>query len=41
MGWAALATGGVEVVTCPGSHRTLLRPPYIAGVARRLGALLD
>ncbi|WP_225828325.1 non-ribosomal peptide synthetase [Streptomyces naphthomycinicus] len=40
--WARQTRGGVrEEATLPGNHFTLLRPPHVALVARRLAAALD
>lgn len=40
--WAPLTRGGIrEEATLPGDHFTLLRPPYVTEVARRLAAALD
>ncbi len=40
--WARQTRGGVrEEATLPGNHFTLLRPPHVAQVARRLAAALD
>ena len=40
-GWGALALGGVEVREFPGSHHTLLREPWVSGLARALQSKLD
>ncbi|MFD6416764.1 amino acid adenylation domain-containing protein [Streptomyces sp. NPDC060194] len=40
--WAGSTRGGIrEEVVLPGNHFTLLRPPHVAEVARRLTAALD
>ncbi|MCX5414497.1 non-ribosomal peptide synthetase [Streptomyces sp. NBC_00059] len=40
--WAPLTRGGIrEEATLPGDHFTLLRPPYVTEVAKRLAAALD
>ncbi|WP_299537839.1 non-ribosomal peptide synthetase [uncultured Streptomyces sp.] len=40
--WASLTRGGIrEEAILPGDHFTLLRPPYVTEVARRLAAALD
>ncbi|MFE2018542.1 amino acid adenylation domain-containing protein [Streptomyces sp. NPDC059499] len=40
--WAPLTRGGIrEEATLPGNHFTLLRPPHVAEVARRLASALD
>jgi amino acid adenylation domain-containing protein len=36
LGWGAVAEGGVEVVSCPGDHFTLFRPPYVETLAERI-----
>ena len=35
-GWSGLAQGGVDVREFDGSHHTLLREPYVTGLARQL-----
>jgi thioesterase domain-containing protein len=40
LGWGAFARGGVEVVSVPGDHMTLLRQPHVPIVAERLRACL-
>jgi thioesterase domain-containing protein len=40
-GWEALARGSIAVVDADGEHNSMLRPPHVAGLAARLGALLD
>jgi thioesterase domain-containing protein len=37
-GWLELAEGGIEILDTPGTHAQLLRPPWVAGLARQLGA---
>jgi thioesterase domain-containing protein len=39
-GWGQYAAG-VEVIKCPGSHRTMLREPHVRVTAERLLACLD
>jgi amino acid adenylation domain-containing protein len=39
-GWGQWAAG-VEVIKCPGSHRTMLREPHVRVAAERLMACLD
>jgi amino acid adenylation domain-containing protein len=39
-GWSEWAAG-VEVVKCPGSHRTMLREPHVRVTAERIMACLD
>ena len=34
--WAALAAGGAELVSLPGDHYSILRPPAVAGLATAL-----
>jgi thioesterase domain-containing protein len=41
LGWAALATGGVDVQTVPGSHFTVLQEPHVLSLARGLRGRLD
>ena len=36
MGWQPLALGGVHVCDCPGSHHTLLKEPFVRGLAAGL-----
>ena len=36
LGWAPLSLGGLEVVSVPGSHVSMMRPPYVSTVAARL-----
>jgi thioesterase domain-containing protein len=40
-GWEALARGLIAVVDTEGDHNSMLRPPYVAGLAARLDALID
>jgi amino acid adenylation domain-containing protein len=40
-GWGALALGGVDIRQFPGSHRTLLSEPWVAGLARVMQTKLD
>ena len=40
-GWEALARGLIAVVDTEGDHNSMLRPPHVAGLAERLGALID
>jgi thioesterase domain-containing protein len=32
-GWSRLTTGRVAVVTVPGTHHSMLRPPHVSAVA--------
>jgi amino acid adenylation domain-containing protein len=41
MGWEELAAGGVQVIDVPGTHGTMLTPPYVETVALRIRACLD
>jgi len=41
MGWGALALGGVDILSCPGSHHTLLREPHVRGLAAQLRSRLN
>jgi len=36
MGWERVALGGVDVVRVPGGHLTVLQPPNVEVLARRL-----
>jgi thioesterase domain-containing protein/acyl carrier protein len=40
-GWSGLALGGVAVREFEGSHHTLLREPYVSGLARQLQSELS
>lgn len=40
LGWSELTTGPVTVVPVPGDHLTMLRPPAVREVGRRLGEIL-
>ncbi|HEV2846382.1 MAG TPA: condensation domain-containing protein, partial [Thermoanaerobaculia bacterium] len=37
LGWGAVAAGGVEVHTVPGSHQTIVEAPYVETLAEVLG----
>jgi amino acid adenylation domain-containing protein len=39
-GWLDLAAAGVELLSTPGTHAQLLRPPWVAGLARQLRSIL-
>ncbi len=41
LGWSKLAFGGVEVLTVPGSHNSILSEPNVRVLARRLGTCLE
>ena len=41
LGWGRLVEGGVEVVTVPGDHYTMLTEPNVSEAAQRLGAYLE
>jgi thioesterase domain-containing protein/acyl carrier protein len=41
LGWGQLARGGLEVVTVPGNHETLLKPPHVQHLAATLLAHLS
>jgi amino acid adenylation domain-containing protein len=41
MGWDRIAAEDVDVRHVPGSHHSLLKEPYVRGVARELRACLD
>jgi thioesterase domain-containing protein/acyl carrier protein len=36
LGWGKLAGGGLEIVTVPGSHETILKPPHAQALAEAL-----
>ena len=36
MGWDALAGGGLEIHSVPGSHYTMLKEPHVQAAAERL-----
>jgi amino acid adenylation domain-containing protein len=40
-GWSALALGGVDIREFAGSHHTLLREPYVSGLAQQLQSVLS
>jgi amino acid adenylation domain-containing protein len=40
MGWASVGAGGVEVITVPGGHLSMLEEPHVAHLARELAAVL-
>ncbi|MFN7949393.1 MAG: amino acid adenylation domain-containing protein [Blastocatellia bacterium] len=40
-GWQKLAAGGVEVITVPGDHQTMIKEPDVQHLAQRLQACLD
>jgi thioesterase domain-containing protein len=40
-GWSALALGGVDIREFAGSHHTLLREPFVTGLAKQLQAELS
>ncbi|HET9899274.1 MAG TPA: amino acid adenylation domain-containing protein [Streptosporangiaceae bacterium] len=39
--WAYLATGGIDIHRCNGTHYSVLRPPHVAGLARTVARLMD
>jgi thioesterase domain-containing protein/acyl carrier protein len=41
LGWSALARGGVDVHSVPGTHQSIVRPPHVHAVADRLRACVD
>jgi thioesterase domain-containing protein len=41
LGWGRIATGGVDVITVPGSHETMLEETFVPKVAARLAEVLD
>jgi thioesterase domain-containing protein len=40
MGWGRVSTGAVTVETVPGSHDTMLRPPFVRTLASRVDLVL-
>jgi thioesterase domain-containing protein len=40
-GWSDLAQGGVDLREFAGSHHTLLREPYVTGLAQQLQSELS
>jgi len=38
--WEGLAAGGVEVITVPGNHYTMVKEPHAAALAQQLSSLL-
>jgi len=36
LGWQALSLGGLDIVSVPGSHVSMMRPPHVSVVAARL-----
>ncbi len=40
LGWGRVALGGVDVLRVPGNHRSMIQPPYVGMLARRLGELI-
>jgi hypothetical protein len=41
LGWTPLAAGGLEVISLPGIHATILKEPYDRALAARLRACLN
>ena len=41
MGWARIALGGIDVVTVPGGHLSMLQEPYVERLALELRDALD
>jgi thioesterase domain-containing protein len=41
MGWRKLAQGGVDIRVVPGSHKNILKEPYVRGLAQVLRTCLD
>ena len=41
LNWGLVVTGGVEVITIPGDHETILQKPNSLLLAKRLQAVLD
>ena len=41
MGWERVAQGGVEVVPVPGGHLSILAPPHVDELARKMRRLLE
>src|SRR5215203_5915368 len=40
LGWSAVAAGGVEVHTVPGSHQTIIEAPHVETLADILGTCI-
>jgi thioesterase domain-containing protein len=40
-GWEPFVSGGIELHVVPGNHFTMMKEPFIAGVAERLRASID
>ena len=38
LGWTALAGGGIDVITIPGNHLTIMREPHVGQLAAELSA---
>src|SRR5436853_5848873 len=36
LGWGSVAAGGVEVISTPGDHFSLLRPPHVQALVERM-----
>ena len=41
MGWARIALGGIDVVTVPGGHLSMLQEPYVERLSVELAGALD
>lgn len=41
LGWGRFARGGVEIISVPGSHTTMLRSPHFAALAQHLKIYLN
>jgi thioesterase domain-containing protein/acyl carrier protein len=40
LGWSSVSGSGVEVIRVPGDHYSMVRPPFVAGLAAHLRRLL-
>lgn len=41
LGWHELVTDSIQIHVVPGSHHTMIRPPYVSGLGEQLQACLD
>jgi thioesterase domain-containing protein len=40
LGWSGLARGGMEIITLPGNHMTMMREPSVSALATALRACI-
>jgi thioesterase domain-containing protein len=40
LGWRQIAAGGLEIITIPGNHETMLKPPHVGVLAQALSTRL-